>query len=96
MRKDDVETRLRNEIALLKQENERLVKEYKKMKKIRIITFGLILCVISVVFSSCTTPPKSVEETENLRWPDFLRDWAADCNITDAQRLAVIDQIDSL
>lgn len=99
MRKDDVETRLRNEIVLLKQENERLVKEYMKMKKIRIITFGLILailCVVSVVFSSCTTPPKSVEETENLRWPDFLRDWAADCNITDAQRLAVIDQIDSL
>lgn len=53
LRKDDVEIRLKEEIVSLKQENERLDKEYKKMKRLRIITICLILaitCVVSVVF----------------------------------------------
>ena len=53
LRKDDVEIRLKQEIVSLKQENERLDKEYKKMKRLRILTICLILaitCVVSVVF----------------------------------------------
>ena len=99
LRKDDVEIRLRNEVASLVQENERLDREYKKMKRIRIITFCLILaitCVISVVLSSCTTTKKATEETEAVRWPDFLRDWAAEFEINDSQRLSLINLIDSV
>lgn len=99
LRKDDVEIRLKEEIVSLKQEKERLDKEYKKMKRLRIITICLILaitCVVTVVFSSCTTPQKSAEETKQVRWPDFLREWAADYEINDSQRLSLIDLIDSV
>lgn len=54
LRKDDVEIRLKEEIVSLKQEKERLEKEYiMKMKKIRILTICLIVaitCTVSVVF----------------------------------------------
>lgn len=99
LRKDDVEIRLKKEIVSLKQENEQLDKEYKKMKRLRIITICLILaitCVVSVVFSACTTTKKATEETEAVRWPDFLRGWAAEYEINDSQRLSLINLIDSV
>ena len=92
LRKDDVEIRL-------KQEKERLDKEYKKMKRLRTLTIFLILaiiCVVSVAFSACTSPQKTAEETKEVRWPNFLRDWAADYEINDSQRLSLIDLIDSV
>lgn len=97
LRKDDVEIRLKQEIVLLKQEKERLDKEYKRMKRLRTLTIFLILaimCVVSVVFSACATPKKTAEETGEVRWPDLLRDWAADYGVNDAQQLAIIDEID--
>lgn len=54
LRKDDVETRLRNEIATLQQENKRLV----KVKRFRVLAIGLIIAVMFMVFigfSSCDT-----------------------------------------
>lgn len=60
------------------------------MKIIPLIT----LCIISLV--SCGSSQKAAQENGNFRWPDFLRDWAADYEINDAQRLAIIGQIDTL
>ena len=99
LRKDDVEIRLKEEIVSLKQEKERLDKEYKRMKRLRILTIFLILaiiCVVSVAFSACTSPQKTAEGTKEVRWPNFLRDWAADYEINDSQRLSLIDLIDSV
>lgn len=60
------------------------------MKKTSII----ILCLATLV--SCSTSQKDVHESSGTRWPDFLRDWAADYEIDDAQHLAIIGQIDTL
>lgn len=46
LRKDDVETRLRKEIATLQQENKRLV----NVKRFRVLAFGLIIAVVCLVF----------------------------------------------
>jgi len=46
LRKDDVETRLRNEIATLQKENKRLV----NVKRFRVLAFGLIIAVVCLVF----------------------------------------------
>lgn len=54
LRKDDVETRLRKEIATLQLENERLVKG----KRFRVLAIGLVIAVICLAFigiSSCNT-----------------------------------------
>ena len=54
LRKDDVETRLRKEIATLQQENKRLV----KVKRYRVLAIGLIIAVVCLAFigfSSCNT-----------------------------------------
>lgn len=54
LRKDDVETRLRKEIATLQQENKRLV----NVKRFRVLAIGLIIamiCMAFIGFSSCNT-----------------------------------------
>lgn len=54
LRKDDVETRLRKEIAILRQENKRLV----KVKRNRVLAICLIIamiCMAFIGFSSCNT-----------------------------------------
>lgn len=60
------------------------------MKKIVILLFGILL------FFACYTPKKITQESKNTRWPEFLREWAADYEIDDAQHLAIIGQIDTL
>ena len=51
LRKDDVETRLRKEIASLQQENKRLV----KVKRFRVLAVCLVIvmCVVFIGLSSC-------------------------------------------
>ncbi len=56
----------------------------------------LFLFFCSIVLAACSTSHKASEDNTNVRWPDFLREWAADYEIEDAQRLAIIDQIDTL
>lgn len=46
LRKDDVETRLRKEIATLQQENKRLV----NVKRFRVLTICLIIAVMCMAF----------------------------------------------
>lgn len=46
--------------------------------------------------SACDCTKRILNDNNGLRWPDFLRDWAADYEIEDAQRLAIIGQIDTL
>lgn len=61
------------------------------MKRLLLIT----LCIITL--ASCSSSQKlTQDDNANTRWPDFLRDWAAYYEIEDAQRLAIIDQIDTL
>lgn len=61
------------------------------MKRLLLIT----LCIITL--ASCGSSQKATQDDNaNTRWPDFLRDWAADYEINDAQRVAIIDQIDTL
>ncbi len=61
------------------------------MKRLLLIT----LCIITL--ASCGSSQKATQDDNaNTRWPDFLRDWAADYEIDDTQRLAIIGQIDTL
>lgn len=61
------------------------------MKRLLLIT----LCIITLASCGLSQKPTQ-DDNANTRWPDFLRDWAADYEIDDAQRLAIIDQIDTL
>lgn len=65
------------------------------MKHLKYKQFA-ILALSLFVLSSCTTTKKATEETEAVRWPDFLREWAADYEINDNQRLSLINLIDSV
>lgn len=60
------------------------------MKKI------IVTIVCSIVFYACGTSHKDTKNNTELRWPDFLREWAADYEINEPQRQAILDQIDSL
>ncbi len=61
------------------------------MKRLLLIT----LCIITL--ASCSSSQKPTQDDNaNTRWPVFLREWAAYYKIEDAQRLAIIDQIDTL
>ena len=53
----------------------------------------LTLCC-SMLLSACGASKKQVNNA--VRWPDFVRDWAADYEVDDARRLAVVGQIDTL
>ena len=64
--------------------------KHLKYKQFAILALGLF------VLSACTTHKKASEETGAVRWPDFLRDWAADYEINDSQRLSLINLIDSV
>lgn len=60
------------------------------MKKLSLI----ILCIITI--TSCSTTKKVTQDSGNTSWPDFLRNWATDYELVNAQRMAIIDQIDTL
>lgn len=65
------------------------------MKQRNFTKFAIIL-LCAIAFSACTTPKKISDGTGETRWPDFLRDWAADYEINDSQRLSLINLIDSV
>lgn len=60
------------------------------MRKIAIVALSM------VALSACGTLHKATEQNSNVRWPDFLREWAADYEVVNPQRMAIIDQIDTL
>lgn len=61
------------------------------MKRFSLIALGVF------VLASCGSSQKPTQDDNaNTRWPDFLRDWAADYEIDDAQHMAIIGQIDTL
>ena len=65
------------------------------MKHLKYKQFAILaLCLFTL--SSCTTPKKIADGTGDVRWPDFLREWAADYEINDSQRLSLINLIDSV
>lgn len=53
-----------------------------------------MLCLL--VMSACGMQKKATQNDGKVRWPEFLREWAADYEIDDAQRVVIIDQIDTL
>ena len=59
------------------------------MRRILYVVIGILL------LSACGSKSNN-SINEETRWPDFLRDWAADYDINDAQRLSLIDLIDSV
>ena len=61
------------------------------MKRLLLIT----LCIITLASCGSSQNPTQ-DDNANTRWPDFLREWATDYEIEDAQRFAIIDQIDTL
>lgn len=61
-----------------------------KMKRVSLIVLGII------TLAACGTSHKATEDNDVVRWPDFLRDWAADYEINDPQRLSLIDLVDSV
>lgn len=61
------------------------------MKRLLLIT----LCIITLASCGLSQKPTQ-DDNANTRWPDFLRDWAADYEINDPQRQAIIDQVDTL
>lgn len=56
----------------------------------------LFLFFCSIVLAACGTSHKATEDNDVVRWPDFLREWAADYEINDPQRLSLIDLVDSV
>ena len=60
------------------------------MKKI------LFPLICAILMTACGTSHKATEDNDVVRWPDFLRDWAADYEINDPQRLSLIDLVDSV
>ena len=65
------------------------------MKQRNFTKFAIILLCIAA-FSACASSKKPAEETQQVRWPNFLREWAADYEINDSQRLSLINLIDSV
>lgn len=56
----------------------------------------LFTSLLILTLASCNTPKESTQVGNSTRWPDFLREWAADYEIVNPQRQAIIDQIDTL
>lgn len=57
----------------------------------------LLIALCALIVSACGSSQKPTQDDNaNTRWPDFLRDWAADYEINDPQRLSLIDLIDSV
>ena len=52
------------------------------------------VCLLAMC--ACGTQEKASQDNGEVRWPDFLREWAADYEVLDTQRQAIIDQIDTL
>ena len=96
LRKDDVETRLRAEIATLKEENKRIGR-VRWAKTVGICLLFAVICIATFTLVSCSTSEQMIEEKDEMvTWPEYLRDWATDYEINDASRLAIIDRIDTL
>ena len=64
--------------------------KHLKYKQIAIF----VLCITTL--SACTTSKKIAGGTGDVRWPDFLRGWAAEYEINGSQRLSLINLIDSV
>ena len=53
-----------------------------------------MVCLLALC--ACGTQKTTVQDEGVVRWPDFLREWAADYEVVNPQRQAIIDQIDTL
>lgn len=56
----------------------------------------LLIALCALIVSACSTSHKATKNNTELRWPDFLREWAADYEVLNPQRQAILDQIDTL
>lgn len=54
----------------------------------------VVTCLLG--FVACGAHKTSVQKNGEIRWPDFLREWAKDYEVLNPQRQAILDQIDTL
>lgn len=60
-------------------------------------TIRLVLAMLCLMgMSACGMHNIATEDKQVQRWPDFLREWAADYEINDPQRASLINLIDSV
>lgn len=52
------------------------------------------MCLLAMC--ACGTQKTTIQVNGEIRWSDFLREWAEDYEINDPQRQTIIDQIDTL
>lgn len=53
-----------------------------------------MVCLLAMC--ACGTQKNDSQDNGVVRWPDFLKEWAADYELLNPQRQAIIDQIDTL
>lgn len=56
----------------------------------------VFLLFYTIALVSCGTSQKATEDEQEQWWPDFLREWAANYEINDPQRVSLINLVDSV
>ena len=57
---------------------------------------SLILSILCILALSSCTPSQSQNHNDNISWPEYLREWAAQYDITDTRHVAIIREFDIL
>jgi hypothetical protein len=66
------------------------------MMKTKPILKVAVAMVCLLEMCACCTQKTSAQNDRVVRWPEFLREWAEDYDVVNPQRIAIIDQIDTL
>ncbi len=56
----------------------------------------IVLSLCTILLSACRATQNTPQDNDVVRWPDFLRDWAADYELNYGIRLDLINIIDSV
>ncbi len=56
----------------------------------------IVLSLCTILLSACRTTQNTPQDNDVVRWPDFLRDWAADYELNYGIRLDLINIIDTV
>ncbi len=56
----------------------------------------VLITLCAVALSACKATQDTTQDNNTVRWPDFLRDWAADYKLNSSARLDLINIIDTV